>query len=135
MSVSYLSYRASGKIWTYSSKEKELSFLAYHDILTGFKNKNSLQKMLKTDIRQYVLLLLNVDNFSYVNTAFGCDAGDVILIEISKMLKKLCNHEFLYRINADEFGIVYKEDIDIVTLIEKIQNYFVSVKKPEPLIK
>jgi len=107
-----------------NTKEKELSFLAYHDPLTGFKNKNSLQKMLKTDIRQYTLLLLNVDNFSYVNTAYGCDAGDIILIEIAKMLKKLCNHDLLYRINADEFGIVYKEEIDVVALIEKIQNYF-----------
>ena len=40
------------------------------------------------------------------------------------MLKKLCNHDLLYRINADEFGIVYKEKIDIIALIEKIQNYF-----------
>jgi diguanylate cyclase (GGDEF)-like protein len=107
-----------------NSKEKELNFLAYNDTLTGFKNKNSLQKMLKTEIRQYTLLLLNVDNFSYVNTAYGCDSGDLILIEIANMLKKLCNHDLLYRINADEFGIVYKEHINVVALIEKIQNYF-----------
>jgi len=107
-------------------KEKNLNFLAYHDTLTGFKNKNSLQKMLKTDIRTYTLILLNVDNFSYVNTAYGCDSGDVILIEIAKILKKLCSHDLLYRINADEFGIAYKKEIDVVLLIKKIQHYFAT---------
>jgi diguanylate cyclase (GGDEF)-like protein len=109
-----------------NQKEKDLNFLAYNDTLTGFKNKNSLQKMLKTDIRTYTLILLNVDNFSYVNTAYGCDSGDVILIEIANMLKKLCHHDLLYRINADEFGIVYKKKIDVVLLIKKIQHYFAT---------
>ncbi len=105
-------------------KEEDLHFLAYNDTLTGLKNKNSLQKMLKTDIRKYTLLLLNVDNFSYVNTAYGCDSGDVILMKIAEILKKICNHDLLYRINADEFGIAYKEEIDVLSLIKKIQNYF-----------
>jgi len=107
-------------------REEHLNYLAYNDTLTGLKNKNSLQKMLKTDIRKYTLILLNVDNFSYVNTAYGCDSGDVILIEIANMLKKICGHDLLYRINADEFGIVYKEDLDVVALVEKIQNYFAT---------
>lgn len=105
-------------------KEENLKFLAYHDTLTGLKNKNSLQKMLKTDIRTYSLLILNVDNFSYVNTAYGCDSGDVILIEIAKKLKDICQHEDLYRINADEFAIAYKGVIDLELLINKIQQYF-----------
>ncbi len=105
-------------------RERKLFALAYYDSLTGLKNKNSLQKMLKTDIRRYTLLLLNVDNFSYVNTAYGCDSGDIILIKIANMLKQICKHDLLYRINADEFGIVYKDDIDVVAFIKKLQKFF-----------
>ncbi|NOX14561.1 MAG: EAL domain-containing protein [Epsilonproteobacteria bacterium] len=105
-------------------KEKNLFHLAYHDTLTDLKNKNSLQKTLKTDIRKYTLLLLNVDNFSYVNTAYGCDSGDIILKKIADMLRDICQHDLLYRINADEFGIVYRGEIDVIALIKKLQKYF-----------
>lgn len=104
--------------------QDEIDFITYHDLLTGLKNKSSLQKILKTDMKASKLLLLNVDNFSYVNTAYGSDSGDIILIKIANMLQSMCSDEFLYRIGSDEFGIVYKKDIDIVQKIQKIQKYF-----------
>jgi diguanylate cyclase (GGDEF)-like protein len=106
------------------TKADELDFIAYHDILTGLKNKNSLNKMLNNDKQKHSLILLTIDNFSYVNTEYDSDFGDIILVEITKMLKNMCKDRCLYRINAVEFGILYKDNTNMLKLIKKIQKYF-----------
>ncbi len=107
-------------------KEKvdKLDFISFHDTLTGLKNKDSLNKVLNTNSQEYCLLLLAVDNFSYVNTEYNCDFGDKILIEISTMLQSICKDRPLYRINTVEFAILCKDSINITKFIKKIQKHF-----------
>jgi len=69
------------------------------------------------------MILLNVNNFNYINTAYGFDVGDKLLIKISGLLSKF-SADSKYRINSDEFALLYERRIDIKDEINKIQNYF-----------
>ncbi|MGB3725862.1 MAG: EAL domain-containing protein [Glaciecola sp.] len=88
--------------------------LAEKDPLTGLSNRhhfNQLTDMLidnsaqtKVDI---ALLLIDLDDFKYVNDTLGHDAGDRLLIEFSTRVKKLLRrHESFARLGGDEFAII-----------------------------
>lgn len=96
--------------------------MIYEDTLTGLKNKVLLQKELKPDTFS-TLIFLDVNNFSYVNSAYGFTIGDKILLEIARNLKELFG-DHIYRINADQFAIKFEEKLDITELVIKITKYF-----------
>ena len=102
--------------------EKQLHHLAYHDSLTNLYNKTHLEQIILPK-KIYSLILLNVNNFSYINTAYGFDIGDKLLIKVSELLSKF-NADSNYRINSDEFALLYERRVDIEKEINKIQNYF-----------
>ncbi len=106
------------------AKREEVDFIINNDVLTGLKNKNAFENALRKDKKKKNLILLAIDNFSYINTEYDCNLGNLILVEVTKMLKYLCEDKSLYRINAVEFAILYKEQFDMVKLIKKIQKYF-----------
>ena len=103
--------------------QTELDDMAYKDSLTNLANKTQLEIYLKENIEQ-TLILLNVNNFSYINTAYGFDFGDKILIELAKIIDQdLCN-EYTCRINSDEFALVFNSKIDINEVVNRIKNHF-----------
>jgi len=96
--------------------------MIFQDTLTKLKNKVSLQKELETDTFA-TLIFLDVNNFAYVNTAYGFDIGDKILIKIANILEKLFPNN-TYRINADQFAIKLQEEFNIKEVVIKIRKYF-----------
>lgn len=104
---------------------KRMKYLAYHDELTKLFNKSHLENILKKE-GEKSLILLNINSFSYINTAYGFDIGDEILISVSKILKNNFNADTLCKINSDEFALVYNKKIDIKNKISLIQQYFLN---------
>lgn len=104
------------------SSEKKLHHMVYHDSLTNLYNKTHLEQIILPN-KIYTLILLNVNNFSYINTAYGYEIGDKLLVKVSELLSKF-NADSKYRINSDEFALLYEKEIDIENEIIKIQNYF-----------
>ncbi len=99
--------------------------MAYHDSLTKLYNKTHLEKVINSrKPKPQTLLLLNVNNFGYINTAYGFEIGDQLLIEISRILADDFGTENTCRIHADEFAILFDEEIDIETFVFRVQNYF-----------
>jgi len=103
--------------------QSQIEFMAYHDSLTKLYNKTYLEKKLSTK-KEVSLILLNVDNFSYINTTYGFDFGDKLLIEISQHLLNNFDTSCIFRMNSDEFGIVYEEDINLEDKINSLREYF-----------
>ena len=101
---------------------KHMNTMIYRDTLTGLKNKVSLQTVFSDDTYQ-TLLFLDINNFAYVNTAYGFDIGDKILIRVAAMLKNVYP-ENIYRINADQFALRFEEKIDIPAAVAKIKTFF-----------
>ena len=88
--------------------------LAEKDPLTGLSNRHHFNQLMdilltrpnsgKADV---ALLLLDLDDFKYVNDTLGHDAGDRLLIEFSKRVKRLLRrHESFARLGGDEFAII-----------------------------
>ena len=59
----------------------------YDQLTKLLNNKALIDRLHKNDTVTY--FLINIDNFSTINDAFGYDVGDKVLIEISQYLKNL----------------------------------------------
>lgn len=94
--------------------ESELRHLADHDALTGLPNRRRFHEELQRHL-QYVArygghgaaLLLDLDNFKYVNDTLGHKAGDQYLIGVARILtERLRQTDVVARLGGDEFGIL-----------------------------
>lgn len=91
--------------------EEKLTFLAYHDSLTGLPNKLSLYEnaaqILIPDSGKVALLFLDLDNFKNVNDAMGHAFGDQLIIKVGERLSEIiATKGYLYRLSGDEFVVL-----------------------------
>ncbi len=93
--------------------EEELFRLAYRDHLTGIGNRAALVKHITDYISQkrpVGLILLDLDNFKYINDSLAHAAGDILLVEFSKRVKDCVGLAgFLGRLGGDEFVVALPE--------------------------
>ncbi|MDH5548026.1 MAG: EAL domain-containing protein [Gammaproteobacteria bacterium] len=96
------------------SMAKQLSWQAFHDVLTGLVNRpafeyrlNEAIKRAKVDQSHHGLLLIDLDQFKIVNDTCGHMAGDQLLKEVAALIKPLVrDHDTLARFGGDEFGVL-----------------------------
>jgi diguanylate cyclase (GGDEF)-like protein len=92
----------------------DVKHIAEKDPLTGLSNRHHFNQLMSiliqddADTRTDVaLILLDLDNFKFVNDSLGHDAGDRLLIEFSTRIKNLLRrHEGFARLGGDEFAII-----------------------------
>lgn len=106
--------------------QEQLRFIAYHDPLTGLSNNNKLQELLHADNREKTLVLLNIDNFHYLNTVYGFSFGDIILKELAALIKKHIPADEVFRSGGDEFALLLHNTEDIKPLILSIQEMLLN---------
>lgn len=106
--------------------------LAEKDPLTGLSNRHHFNQIIdmlmdntehtKVDL---ALLLIDLDDFKYVNDTLGHDAGDRLLIEFATRIKGLLRrHESFARLGGDEFAIILtgiKSTQQVKLVIDRIQ--------------
>lgn len=86
--------------------------LAHHDPLTKLPNRLSLsealeQKTASSAQQPFALCLLDLDRFKEINDAFSHRIGDLLLIEISRLLHDVFPaNSFITRTGGDEFAII-----------------------------
>lgn len=94
--------------------ENHIVHMAEHDVLTGLVNRGRFQEELNRQLeftQRYgnlcALLFIDLDQFKYVNDTFGHQAGDDLLVLVSKCLMKVLRKtDVLGRLGGDEFGVV-----------------------------
>lgn len=93
----------------------EIHQLAYTDALTGLPNRrylvNYLEDMLtrseSTAVTSAAVLFIDLDGFKLINDALGHDAGDAVLIEVSRRLQHAVREtDLVIRQGGDEFLVV-----------------------------
>jgi len=100
-----------------------------HDKLTGALNRKGLEKYFDENKK---FLLLDLDNFKYINDTFGHKKGDEILKYFALLLKKYFPNDIIARWGGDEFVILsdktkgeIKINLEKINfLLEKIQKKF-----------
>jgi diguanylate cyclase (GGDEF)-like protein/PAS domain S-box-containing protein len=94
--------------------EENLIYLAYHDALTGLKNRKAFYEQLQDAIYQakrygteIALIYIDIDKFKKVNDTLGHEMGDALLLEIRDRLQgSLRKTDFVSRIGGDEFVVL-----------------------------
>ena len=93
--------------------EDELQQLADHDSLTGLLNRRRFVEALGAAVAKGAangggaVLMLDLDNFKYINDAFGHPAGDELLRSVASLLaESLGEGEVLARLGGDEFAVL-----------------------------
>ena len=104
--------------------QQQIVDMAFFDSITHLHNKTYLEQQILSSKKSHTLLLLNINNFNYINTAYGFDSGDKILKVIAKTLADNFSMHSTYRLNSDEFGLLFDDEIDITSQIKSIQYYF-----------
>ena len=116
-------------------QQDKLLFQATHDMLTSLPNRilmmdrlhESLKKA-KRENRYLEVLFLDIDNFKVVNDALGHELGDLLLIQISSVLRGLVREvDVVSRFGGDEFVMIlngFKNKGDSSIIINKIVERF-----------
>jgi len=94
--------------------EGELGYLVEHDPLTGLLNRRGFVRELTHHMayaRRYggggAVLLLDLDDFKYVNDALGHSVGDEVISDLARVVRdRLRETDVVGRLGGDEFAVL-----------------------------
>ena len=94
--------------------ERQLTYQAKHDALTGLINRREFEHRLSELIdqledgpAQHLLCYIDLDQFKLVNDVCGHVAGDALLRQVANLLQhRLRSADTLARLGGDEFGVL-----------------------------
>jgi diguanylate cyclase (GGDEF)-like protein len=122
---------AEGKLYdscqNLSEANMELEHLAYHDQITGVRNRASLIKRVdelvsSNDSMKIAILIADIDNFKYINDTMGHSFGDQVLIKVSSRLEGLVGvGSTVYRLDGDGF-VIALEGYEEASLVERLAD-------------
>lgn len=112
-------------------KREELKKLLSHDNITGFKTKEEIVRLINKRLvcakGRCSLILLDLDDFKFINESFGYQAGDFVLREVGlRLTKKMLSNEYICRHNGDEF-IIFFENVDSKEYLEECLNDIMDI--------
>ncbi len=89
---------------------------------TGLRNTEKLFEIIRKTDKTFVIITLDVRNFSDINHGYGLEIGDKLLREMGTVLKKLIgDKDILFHVSGDRF-IIYKENYTSASLSKLIED-------------
>jgi diguanylate cyclase (GGDEF)-like protein len=121
-------------------KLEELDFQAHTDFLTGLFNRRYADSIFSSirmkEQNNYVVALLDIDNFKKINDTFGHTCGDEVLKFLSVFLShNVRKSDVLFRWGGEEFLVLLKEvDLDTAYVLlermrKKLANAYIPTKQ------
>lgn len=116
-------------------QRKRLSYLAYHDSLTGLMNRSRLHELLERGNAEVgqgaqisAVALLDIERFKAINDGFGRSAGDALLKEVAaRLLTHAADVDRVARIDADHFAVVISSQRTEEGVAERMSQLIVDV--------
>lgn len=98
-------------------QREQLQILASQDGLTGARNRRAMDADLKIAAsrkrrhgKPQALLVMDLDHFKQINDRFGHHAGDQVLIDFVRLIKRSSRQEdLLYRFGGEEFLLLLQD--------------------------
>lgn len=75
-------------VTTYNRMYLYSQTMANTDVLTGLLNRRGANDYIERH-KQFVLMLIDIDDFKHINDTLGHDAGDKVLIHVARILGRL----------------------------------------------
>lgn len=94
---------------------QQLQHMADHDPLTGLLNRRRFEEDLRALIqldrqRGVAVMVIDLDNFKFVNDSFGHSVGDSLIVRTAELLSsRLRSEDTLARQGGDEFVLVLRD--------------------------
>jgi|GEM_PF-2282446 len=115
--------------------ESSLADLAYHDALTGLRNRTGLRQDIRRIISNYEgcslvgILFVDLDRFKIINDTLGHRVGDAVLAEVSRRLRlAVTENDIVARTGGDEFIIVLDGMPDKMAISQRAQQVIDALK-------
>ena len=115
--------------------EREMSYLARHDPLTGLINRREFENQLETVLasarrgRDHALCYLDLDEFKIVNDTCGHVAGDELLKQLTSILStQVRDVDTLARLGGDEMGVILR-DCPVHAALEVAEKLRATVRR------
>jgi diguanylate cyclase (GGDEF)-like protein len=113
--------------------EDELKKVVEFDVITKLPSKyyvkNLIDEYLVNSEKEKLrgsLLMVNIDNFKFINDSFGHQEGDLLLEKVANSLMYVINEEDLIcRYSGDEF-LIFKPDIESMNDLE---DFVINIRK------
>jgi diguanylate cyclase (GGDEF)-like protein len=94
--------------------EEALKEIAYTDSLTGLDNRHQFFILAEQSLKQAkrnrtsaALCYIDVNNFKNINDNFGHHVGDLILVNLANVLRKITRQsDIIARVGGDEFVVI-----------------------------
>jgi diguanylate cyclase (GGDEF)-like protein len=115
-----------------------LSFLAFHDSLTGLPNRARFlegveQALLRHagDGGKVAVLYVDCDNFKSINDTLGHAAGDALLIEVAARIRQQLREDGLVaRLGGDEFAVLLAPIGSVEFTLRIAQRIASAIREP-----
>ena len=102
-----------------------IEYQFYYDDLTKLKNRKALIENLDKH-KDILFMIINLDKFQQINNLYGDEIGDQILLTFKEKLIEIVPSSFeIYKMHADEFGVISHGDVDLHEF-EEIATFIIS---------
>lgn len=95
----------------------QLEHQALHDALTGLANRVHFERALQQTLHDaardgsiHAVVFIDLDHFKHVNDTLGHDAGDELLKQVARRLRRAVRaHDLVARMGGDEFTLILRD--------------------------
>lgn len=121
--------------------EDQLSWQAFHDMLTSLPNRALFRDRLEHAVARanrqgssIAVLFLDLDRFKIVNDSLGHDVGDQLLVAVGeRLLETVRESDTLARLGGDEFTVLVEDVLDTRELTLLAERLIERLREPFPL--
>lgn len=120
-------------------REAQANKLALTDALTGLGNRLGFERKIEQLVnewqnnpdRHFTLMLIDLDHFKEINDTHGHDAGDIILVHVSRQIEhSIRRSDYVARLGGDEFIILLPFVADRFVVDRLAKTLIGNITKP-----
>ncbi len=89
--------------------EKKLKDTAHTDRLTGLYNRHFMISELESSVKEggtLFVAMIDIDDFKMINDRYGHNAGDYVLVNVSRIMREVCPDCSISRWGGEEFLVL-----------------------------
>ena len=119
--------------WLTISVASSFIYIYYNELvqcvdgMTGLLNQKSFRNYIdckENEEKKCTIIIMDVNDFKLVNDEYGHEAGNDVLIEVSRILKDTYkDYGKCYRIGGDEFAVIVQTEIE---KIQELNDFFLK---------